>query len=123
MSLTIFYSWITTLANLSLQLFTRIIFSFLVLLASIAVYRLYFHPLAQIPGPKIAAISSFWHAYNARNGRMAHLGKTLHRRYGPVVRVGPNEVWFDTQEAFHAIYSMYDIRSRKGLTNTVDRQW
>ncbi|KAF5537072.1 dityrosine transporter [Fusarium mexicanum] len=64
-----------------------------------------FHPLARIPGPRLAAISSFWHAYNARMGRMAYLGKTLHRKYGPVVRVGPNEVWFDSKEAFHAIYS------------------
>ncbi|KAM0231879.1 hypothetical protein ACHAPO_008175 [Fusarium lateritium] len=60
---------------------------------------------AHVPGPRLAAISSFWHAYNARNGRMAYLGKTLHRKYGPVVRVGPNEVWFNTKEAFHAIYS------------------
>ncbi|KAF4961677.1 hypothetical protein FGADI_40 [Fusarium gaditjirri] len=38
-------------------------------------------------------------------GRMAYLGRTLHRKYGPVVRVGPNEVWFNSKEAFHAIYS------------------
>ncbi|KAG9502499.1 hypothetical protein J7337_005327 [Fusarium musae] len=37
-------------------------------------------------------------------GRMAYLGKTLHGKYGPVVRVGPNEVWFNSKEAFHAIY-------------------
>ncbi|KAG5746788.1 hypothetical protein H9Q72_003859 [Fusarium xylarioides] len=64
-----------------------------------------FHPLARIPGPRLAAISSFWHAYNARMGRMAYIGKTLHRKYGPVVRVGPNEVWLNSKEAFHAIYS------------------
>lgn len=98
-------TWMTTLGSLSTQVITRIIFSSLVLLASIAIYRLCFHPLAHIPGPRIAAISSIWHAYNARNGRMAYLGKTLHQRYGPVVRVGPNEVWFNTKEAFHAIYS------------------
>lgn len=36
---------------------------------------------------------------------MVELGRTLHRRYGPVVRVGPHEVWFDSKEAFQAIYS------------------
>ncbi|KAF4982210.1 hypothetical protein FZEAL_2094 [Fusarium zealandicum] len=87
------------------QVFLKTIFSLLVLLVSIVVYRLYLHPLARVPGPRLAAVSSFWHAYQARNGRMAYLGKTLHRRYGPVVRVGPNEVWFDTKEAFQAIYS------------------
>ncbi|SPJ85851.1 related to pisatin demethylase [Fusarium torulosum] len=36
---------------------------------------------------------------------MALLGKTLHRQYGSAVRVGPNEVWFNSKEAFQAIYS------------------
>ncbi|CAG1988123.1 unnamed protein product [Fusarium graminearum] len=100
-----FFAWMMTLGSLLVSVFTRIICTLLVLVASIAIYRLYFHPLAHVPGPRFAAISSVWHAYNARNGRMAYLGKTLHRRYGPVVRVGPNEVWFNTKEAFHAIYS------------------
>ncbi|RMJ10832.1 hypothetical protein CDV36_009537 [Fusarium kuroshium] len=105
MAFSIFFAWMTLLCSLIAQVLLKTVFTLLVLLASIAVYRLTFHPLARIPGPKLAAISNFWHAYNARNGRMAHLGKTLHSRYGPVVRVGPNEVWFDTKEAFQAIYS------------------
>ncbi|TDZ19584.1 Cytochrome P450 monooxygenase sdnT [Colletotrichum orbiculare MAFF 240422] len=35
---------------------------------------------------------------------MLRLGKTLHRQYGSVVRVGPNEVWFDSVDAFKHIY-------------------
>ncbi|KAF4467833.1 pisatin demethylase [Fusarium albosuccineum] len=105
MSFTFVNTGITNLLNLVFQASLRIVSSILVLLASVAIYRLFFHPLTRIPGPRLAAVSSFWHAYHARNGRMAHLGKTLHRRYGPVVRVGPNEVWFDTKEAFQAIYS------------------
>ena len=42
---------------------------------------------------------------------MLVLGKTLHKRYGHAVRVGPNEVWFDSAEAFKAIYgSFVEIR-------------
>ncbi|KAF9877152.1 cytochrome P450 [Colletotrichum karsti] len=63
-----------------------------------------FHPLAGVPGPKSAAISSVWYAYHARNGRMLQLGKTLHKKYGPMVRVAPNEVWFDSVDAFKHIY-------------------
>jgi len=79
----------------------------LVLLAmlSISIYRLSFHPLARIPGPRLAAISNIWQARHVRDGRARELGKTLHKRYGPVVRVGPNEVWFNSQEAFKEIYS------------------
>ncbi|KAM3420893.1 hypothetical protein BST61_g4128 [Cercospora zeina] len=72
---------------------------------SLAIYRLFFHPLAKVPGPTLAAISNVWYAYHARNGHMLRLGKTLHRRYGPAVRVGPNEIWFDSKEAFAKIYS------------------
>ncbi|KAM0328581.1 hypothetical protein ACHAQA_004989 [Verticillium albo-atrum] len=67
-------------------------------------YRLVLHPLARVPGPKLAAISNVWHALHAREGRMFALGKTLHKKYGPVVRVGPDEVWFDSKEAFKSIY-------------------
>ncbi|EME79872.1 uncharacterized protein MYCFIDRAFT_166309, partial [Pseudocercospora fijiensis CIRAD86] len=36
---------------------------------------------------------------------MMSLGRTLHATYGPVVRVGPNEVWLNSKEAFSKIYS------------------
>lgn len=75
-----------------------------VLLVYVAIYRLVFHPLAQIPGPKLAAISNVWLARHVRDGRARELGKTLHEQYGPVVRVGPDEVWFDSEEAFKEIY-------------------
>ncbi|KAJ9142437.1 Cytochrome P450 [Pleurostoma richardsiae] len=71
----------------------------------IILYRLFLHPLAKVPGPRLAAISNVWQAYQARNGRMLTLAKTLHRMYGHAVRVGPNEVWFDSQEAFKIIYN------------------
>ncbi|KAK1573263.1 cytochrome P450 [Colletotrichum navitas] len=67
-------------------------------------YRLLLHPLARVPGPRLAAISNVWYAWQVRNGRMLKLGKTLHKRYGPAVRVGPNEVWFDSADAFKHIY-------------------
>ncbi|KAK7420437.1 hypothetical protein QQZ08_010424 [Neonectria magnoliae] len=105
MSLAHFHAGVTFLYRLILQTFTATIITIISLLVTIAIYRLTFHPLASIPGPKLAAVSSFWHAYHARNGRMAHLGRTLHGRYGPIVRVGPNEVWFNTRQAFQAIYS------------------
>ncbi|ROT39091.1 cytochrome P450 76C2 [Sodiomyces alkalinus F11] len=72
--------------------------------AVIVLYRLFLHPLASVPGPRWAAISSFWYAMQVRDGRMLVLGKTLHKKYGPVVRVAPNEVWFDSPEAFRVIY-------------------
>ncbi|KAL7923758.1 cytochrome P450 [Trichoderma austrokoningii] len=74
-------------------------------ITSIALYRLFLHPLARVPGPKIAAVSNVWHAYHARNGGMFELACTLHQKYGEVVRVGPDELWFNSMEAFDKIYS------------------
>jgi hypothetical protein len=75
-------------------------------LFTVAIYRLIFHPLARVPGPRAAAISTIWQACHVRDGRSRELGKTLHKKYGPVVRVGPNEVWFNSGEAFKNIYGM-----------------
>ncbi|EGZ68773.1 cytochrome P450 [Neurospora tetrasperma FGSC 2509] len=91
--------------SLLLKATTSLLFVIVVVILAIAVYRLYLHPLASVPGPRLAALSNIWHAYHARNGRMYLLGKSLHKRYGPVVRVGPNELWFDSKEAFKTIYS------------------
>lgn len=83
----------------------RVLALLLLFLMLVSLYRLFPHPLSRVPGPKIAAWSNVWLAWHARNGRVRELGKTLHRRYGPVVRVGPNEVWFDSKDAFKVIYS------------------
>lgn len=74
-------------------------------LLTVAVYRLLLHPLSRIPGPRLAAVTNCWLAYHVRNGHMLQLGKTLHTTYGPAVRVGPNEVWLNTKDAFRLIYS------------------
>jgi hypothetical protein len=76
----------------------------LLLLLGVVSYRLLLHPLARIPGPVLAGISSAWLAYHVRNGRSVLIGRDLHQKYGPMVRVGPNEVWFNTKESFRAIY-------------------
>ncbi|KAM0261385.1 hypothetical protein ACHAQJ_002237 [Trichoderma viride] len=38
---------------------------------------------------------------------MFKLGSTLHQEYGEVVRVGPNELWFNSMEAFDKIYNCF----------------
>ena len=52
-------------------------------------YRLSpFHPLAKFPGPAIAKTSKFWAAYVCAKGGLHRYYKSLHDRYGDVVRVG-----------------------------------
>lgn len=77
----------------------------LALITTRSVYRAYLHPLARVPGPRLGAVTSLWYAYHVRNGNMLTLGRTLHKKYGRFVRVRPDEVWFDSEEAFRLIYS------------------
>ncbi|TLD34161.1 hypothetical protein PspLS_01192 [Pyricularia sp. CBS 133598] len=74
------------------------------LILAAAIYRLFLHPLAHIPGPRLAALSNVWYGRQVCSGRMLQLGKALHRQYGPIVRVGPNEVWLDSEEGFKQVY-------------------
>jgi len=83
-----------------------------VTIAFVVLYRVCLHPLANVPGPRLAAVSNIWHAYHASHGQMLKLATELHRHYGPVVRVGPNEVWFDCEDAFKAIYGELSGESR-----------
>ncbi|KAI5850757.1 cytochrome P450 [Tricharina praecox] len=62
------------------------------LITSTLIYRLYFHPLAHLPGHKIAAATKLYEAYLFSEGTHALDVRSLHRRYGSVIRTAPNEV-------------------------------
>ncbi len=53
-------------------------------ITSVAVYRLYFSPLAKFPGPKLAAISKWYEAYYeiVKKGQFTFKIDELHARYG-----------------------------------------
>ncbi|KAF5372252.1 hypothetical protein D9758_005109 [Tetrapyrgos nigripes] len=74
---------------------------------SISVYRIFFHPLRKFPGPRLAAVSTFYQAYYdiIQNGKFLEHLHWLHNIYGPVVRIGPNKLHFSTPEAYHDIYT------------------
>ncbi|KAI0179448.1 benzoate 4-monooxygenase cytochrome P450 [Hypoxylon sp. FL1284] len=81
------------------------------LLLSVILYRLvvyvrnvYNHPLSRFPGPRTAAISNFLHCYVFLRGRQPYDLLELHRKYGPVVRVAPNELSFNTGQSWKDIY-------------------
>ncbi|KAI9431914.1 putative P450 monooxygenase [Lactarius indigo] len=70
-------------------------------------YNLYFHPLSHFPGPKLAACSRLWLAYReiVMGESLADLRVELHRQYGDIVRLTPNELHFSNPAAYNDIYN------------------
>ena len=89
------------------------------LLSAYAFHALYLHPLAHIPGPRLAALTNLYHVYHiyrrswgefgnwgtqGRRWEEDDLHRELHARYGPVVRYGPNLVLVNLPHALPQIY-------------------
>ncbi|KAH8700528.1 putative benzoate 4-monooxygenase cytochrome P450 [Talaromyces proteolyticus] len=69
------------------------------------IYRLFWHPLSGIPGPKIAACTSLWLAYHTFVGDESSVIFELHRKYGRTLRVAPKDVDIDDGDAVEPIYA------------------
>jgi len=73
-------------------------------IASVLVYRLFFHPLAKIPGPFFARCSTLWQNWCYWGGTWHDDILRVHEKYGPVVRINHAEVSFVDAEAFKRVY-------------------
>ncbi|KAE9965962.1 hypothetical protein EG328_009246 [Venturia inaequalis] len=68
------------------------------------IYRLYFHPLAKFPGPRLNAITPLPSIRSLLRGRLPFDEKVWHDKYGSVVRVGPTVLSFNSPQAWEDIY-------------------
>ena len=89
----------------SFLVFTLI--AFFLYLCATCIYRLYFSPLATIPGPWYAAISDFWLTTHVARLQQCMTVQALFERYGPVVRVGPNKVVFSDLTTMRSVYCVH----------------
>ncbi|PVH96828.1 cytochrome P450, partial [Periconia macrospinosa] len=67
--------------------------------------RCLFHPLATYPGPRLAALTSWYATYYAARGNLHEKTHEWHRIYGPIVRINPDSLCFNTATAHAAIYN------------------
>jgi hypothetical protein len=56
------------------------------------IYLRYIHPLSKVPGPFLASTTNLWWIYTVRRRRQHLSTQELHEKYGPLVRITPNEV-------------------------------
>ncbi|KIX00635.1 uncharacterized protein Z518_09700 [Rhinocladiella mackenziei CBS 650.93] len=65
----------------------------------------YLTPLRRVPGPWLASITRLWKVQKAFAGDMQWVNIDLHKRYGPIVRIAPDEVSTDDPgESLKVIY-------------------
>lgn len=62
-------------------------------------------PVSKVPGPWYTRFTSFWIKYQEFTANRRESVHRLHQLYGPVVRLGPNEVSFTRLDAIREIYA------------------
>lgn len=78
----------------------------LIVLILFFIRRVYFSPLTKIPGPKLAALTSLYYTYHEFKGDRHLFIDSLHHKYGPIVRIGPNYVAISDTAAVKEIYGV-----------------
>ena len=70
------------------------------------VYRLYFHPLAKFPGPKLPAMTLWVEFYYDAVCRGQYIFKIRewHEKYGPIIRITPDELHVNDPEFIPELY-------------------
>ncbi|KAL7763903.1 hypothetical protein ACKLNR_007261 [Fusarium oxysporum f. sp. zingiberi] len=77
----------------------------IVAIPTVIVYRLFFHPLAEVPGRKIHAITGFLTQWKSHiTGTWLREAAQLHRQYGPIVPIGPNHIAVDGSIGWPQVY-------------------
>ncbi|KAK6597436.1 benzoate 4-monooxygenase cytochrome p450 [Botrytis cinerea] len=79
------------------------------------IYRLYLSPIAKFPGPKLAALTSWYEIYFnvVRDGQWLWEIKRMHEEYGPIVRINPFELHINDVDYYDELYAGNTRRREK----------
>ncbi|KAH6603743.1 cytochrome p450 3a17 [Trichoderma cornu-damae] len=85
---------------------------------AMAIHNVWFHPLSKFPGP--AHMAAFYLPYLYKNlvsGQIRHTIKKLHRKYGPIVRVGPDHLAIDGSIAWPEVFGLKGEKEFEKVAN------
>jgi len=68
------------------------------------IYNVLFSPLKHIPGPFLARFTSKWLTINEVLGNRSFIVEQAHHKYGPVIRIAPDELSFSEQSCIKELY-------------------
>ncbi|GAB1193438.1 hypothetical protein APSETT444_002654 [Aspergillus pseudonomiae] len=79
------------------------------------IYTRWFHPLAKFPGPFWASITRVWTLLHVLPGNAEKRQMKLHAKYGPVVRIAPNELVTSDPDAIQTLYGTKSLTTKTTL--------
>ncbi|XEV07539.1 hypothetical protein FSHL1_012826 [Fusarium sambucinum] len=68
--------------------------------------NLYFGPLSSLPGPRYTRVTGIPLLYARATGTSREHLRHIHKRYGPVVRVGPTEVSLNSVDGYYKVHGV-----------------
>ncbi|KAF7952899.1 hypothetical protein EAE96_006122 [Botrytis aclada] len=77
-------------------------------------YRLYLHPLSKFPGPILPAVTLWTEFYHEciQSGQYFLKIAQWHEKYGPIIRIGPNEIHINDPDYYNTIFSYNGVRNK-----------
>ena len=77
---------LTQKPNAVTRLFLAVVLIVLIYLVGVVIYRLFLSPLAGFPGPKFAALTSWYEFYHdyVHRGTFIFRIEEMHQKYGPL---------------------------------------
>lgn len=66
----------------------------------------YYNGLNKYPGPFLASLTDWWRFIDVYKRRPEVTHIALHKKHGPIVRLGPNTLSFSDPEAIKTIYGL-----------------
>ncbi|KAF2656827.1 cytochrome P450 [Lophiostoma macrostomum CBS 122681] len=88
--------------------FALLVAAWLVSTLLYGLYNITIHPLRSYPGPLLWRMYRFPYARSLIAGRLPHDFLAIHKKYGPVVRVAPNELSYTDSRALKPIYGHHN---------------
>lgn len=64
-------------------------------------------PLRKVPGPFLASVTKLWIVKKQLGFQRPLVDLDLHKKYGPIVRIAPNEVLISSPQAFRKVYGKF----------------